>query len=389
MGIFDLFGGKNKQQEAEQEQQQALLQEKQEQLEELKKNYEGLEWPAIPRLNPVNVKDKENIEMIETVTAERKDEIGPMIFEEEISVDTLRFLSVQEIIFLLTTLEIFNKKSPLPGYKENHRKAKNELLSRVRDSENLYVLYDMATGFPFLERGFANIYFEKEIADKAAEMFALQFRKVDVKEVRVEGENKNQAGFFDFLYYMGIENLLIDNGAYRAKIKRGEVVAAPGDWSGDEAAKSPKNPALNFAILDFLGELKWPVKYEKRQEVLKSKEDRMISLIRKANLLVPMQHEGPAEVSEDGRLKFGKDTKLKFLIMKTQEGQEFIPVYTDMIQFNRVNKGKEWNAAVFSFADIAKFAAQKNGLTINPDGQSLVVNKERLLAMLSDGTRKA
>ena len=58
--------------------------------------------------------------LADPLTPERKDEIGPMIFEEEISVDTLRFLSVQEIIFLLTTLEIFNKKSPLPGYKENH-----------------------------------------------------------------------------------------------------------------------------------------------------------------------------------------------------------------------------------------------------------------------------
>ena len=384
MGLFDLFGGKKKNEANEEALEQAAAQKAQLEQEELRKAYEGLEWPVIQRLNPVNVKDKENDVIEETVTSQRKDEIGEMIYDEDLSPDTLKFLSGQELLFLLTTMEVFNKKAPLPEFQKNHRKVYNEVLGRIRDARSLFVLYDDTTGYPFIDHGYANVFFEKELAEKVAAMFGAQFRRLTARECVIEPDpgNPGQKTFFDYLYYVGIENIIIDNGAYRARFKRNEIVASPMDWGQQSKDNSPVNPALNFAMLDFLEELKWPVKYEKRAEVLKSKEMRMLSELKKARFMVPMQHEGPAEMTENGQLKFTKDTRIKFLVMKTKDNKQFLPIYTDGFEFTKL--GKEagvWNVGVFGYKDILKFAMDKDGVRINPEGQGLVITKERLLAL--------
>lgn len=382
MGIFDVFTKARNEAKAEEEQKEKeLLAKKEKSLEELKASYEGLGWPVIGRLNPVNIKGAEDSVMKETISSERKDEIGQMVFDEDISPDTLKFFSPQELLFLLSALEMYHKHSPLPGFEKNHRKVYNEVLDRVRNAEYLQVLYDMNTGYPFIDHGFACVYFEKEMAEEAAALFAKQYRKLAVRQCLVEDkENPGKIGFFDFLYYVGIENLIVDNGAYRARFKRNEILAAPGDW-GQDKNKMPSNPALNFAMLDAVAEKKWPVSYEKREEVVKAKEMRMFSLMRAGHFIVPMKHEGPAEVLEDGRIKIDKDSKIEFLIIKTQDEKQFLPVYTDGFEFAKRNKGKEWNAGVFRFADIIRFVGDRDGVIFNPDGQGVILTGQQMMAI--------
>ena len=167
MGLFDFFGGKKAAQEQEEQELRSAAEKKEKEMQSAMDAHADMEWPGFPRLNPINIKSDDAVVMDETVSKERKDEIGEMIYDEDMSADSLKFLSNQEILFLLTALEVFQKKAPLPGFEKNHRKVYNELLSRVRDAEVLYVLYDATTGYPFIDHGFANVYFEKEIAEKA------------------------------------------------------------------------------------------------------------------------------------------------------------------------------------------------------------------------------
>ncbi len=384
MGIFSIFGNKKNGEASEQEAEQAQSWKKANAKEEAIKAHEGLEWPVIGRINPINTKESEGEKAEETVPSEKKDEIGAMIYEEEIDPEYVKGLSGQELLFLLTALEVFNKKAALPGFEKNHRLIYNEVLRRVRDAEYLFVLYDQSTGYPFIEQGFANVYFEQELAEKAAEIFNKQFRKVAARKCQIEDPNYKgggKFGFFDYLYYIGIENLLVDNGGYRARFKRNEIVAAPGEWSGAERRPEPVNSALNFAMIDFLEEVRWPVKYEKRDDILRAKEMRMLSLIRGAQLLVPTQHEGPTEVDENGRIKIGKDTKLKFMVVKTKDEKQFLPVYTDPFEFAKQGVTKDWNAGVFRYQDVIRFIQDREGLVINPLGQSVVLTKDRIMAL--------
>ena len=108
-------------------------------------------WPTLAKLNPVKVAGQEEELFEDPLTDERKEEIGQMLYEEEISTDALRFFSMQELLFLLTAQERFNKIAAFPGYEANHRKIYNEILGRVRDAKMLYVLYDLVTGYPLRE----------------------------------------------------------------------------------------------------------------------------------------------------------------------------------------------------------------------------------------------
>ncbi len=391
MGLFNIFGNKKNEAAAEEEREAAAKAREEELKEEVRKAHEGLEWPEMPRFNNVvigDAKEGSEVEIAETVSARRKDEIGELIYEPDIPLDAITSLGGQELLFLLTALEAFNKKAELPGFEANCRKVYNELLGRIRDAKAIYVLYDKDTGFPFVENGYAFIYFEKELSEKMADVYAGQYRKLSaVERMVVDEENPANIGFFEYLYYLGIENMVIDNGAYRARFKRSEIVAAPGEWNRDDRDKTPKNPALNFAMIDFVQEIKWPVNYEKKKDVMKAKEMRMLSLIRNSSFIVPMQHEGPAQVMEDGRIKIDKDTKTTFLVMKAPDGKEFIPVCTDGFEFARINRERKWNAGIFSFRDLIRVVNEKDGIRINPAGQSVLMGKQQMMAIESAGAQ--
>ncbi len=385
MGILDFLGGnKKKAEEAALLEEQREAEKKEELIAELKEKHKELGWPVPGRLNPIKIEgQEEDTEFVDPLTDERKEEIGDLVYEEDLDPESIKAMSMQELLFLLTVQERYQKEAPIPGYEANHRKVYNEILGRVRDAKMLYVLFDMATGYPFIDHGYINIYSTQEYAEAAVKAFSKQFRKLAVRACKADNAAESASErrtFFDYLYYLGIENFIVDNGYYRAHFRRNEIVAAPGDW-GNGGDKSPKNPVLVFSILDFLGEVRWPVKYEKRNEVLAAKEMRMAQAAQAANYIVPMQHEGPVEVLDDGRFKFTADTKITFPEIKSSDEKHFLPVFTDGIEFTKAFRNSEYKGAVFGFGDILKFVGQKDGIIINPGGQKVMIPRERMLAL--------
>ena len=381
MGIFDLFGGKKSAEKAAAEAEQEAAKAQERRQKEQHEAHADLTWPTIQPLNPIKVAEDQPESIEDPVTLERKNELGEMIYEEHLSPESVRFLPLQELLFVLTVLEFYHAKAPLDNFQSNHRVLYNELLNRIRDAQDIFVLYDQSTGYPFIDNGFANIYLEQERAQAAADAFGHQFRKLAVRECK--GENSEEAsskrGFFDYLYYLGIERIIIDTGWYRAHFRRNEIVAPP-NWAEDKKMP-PANPALAFSMLDFLGEVRWPVKYEKRMQVLQAKELRMLSLAMVGHYIVPIQHEGPAEVMEDGRIHFNKDTKLKFPVMKNAEGKIFLPVFTDGVEFSKKFGKGGFEGGVFGFQDVLRFIQDKEGFVINPMGQNIMIPKDRILAL--------
>ncbi|WP_408070438.1 SseB family protein [Butyrivibrio sp. JL13D10] len=385
MGILDFLGGnKKKAEEAALLEEQQEAERKEQQIAELKEKHKEQGWPVPGKLNPIKIDGQEEEDVFEDPLDDaRKEEIGELAYVEELDPESIKFLSMQELLFLLTVQERFQKIAPLPNYEANHRKVYNEILGRVRDAKMLYVLFDMATGYPFIDHGYINIYSSQEYAEQAVKVFSKQFRKLAVRACKADNAAESASErrtFFDYLYYLGIENFIVDNGYYRAHFKRNEIVAAPGDW-GNGGDKSPKNPTLVFSILDFLGEIRWPVKYEKRNEVLAAKEMRMAAAAQAANYIVPMQHEGPVEVLEDGRYKFTAETKIKFPEIKSADEKHYLPVFTDGIEFTKAFRNSEYNGAVFGFGDVLKFVGDKAGIIINPGGQKIMIPRERMLAL--------
>ncbi|WP_029322631.1 SseB family protein [Butyrivibrio sp. AE3004] len=383
MGLFDFLGNKKNREEEEALLMEQEAEQREKALEELKEKHKDLGWPSPGKLNPIRIEGQENLEFEDPLSDERKDEIGQLVYEEDLNLDTIKFFSMQELLFLLTVQEGYQRIAPIPGYEANHRKVYNEILGRVRDAKTLYVLFDSMTGYPFIDHGYINIYSSEEYAQAAVNAFSKQFRKLIVRPCKADNDAESASErrtFFDYLYYLGAENFIVDNGFYRAHFKRNEIVAAPGDW-GNGGDKSPKNPELVFAILDFLGEARWPVKYEKRDAVLAAKEMRMAQAAQAAHYIVPMMHEGPVEVLDDGRYKFTADTKIRFPEIKSSDEKHFLPVFTDGIEFSKAFRNTDYKGAVFGFGDILKFVGDKNGIIINPNGQKVMIPRDRMLAL--------
>ena len=138
-------------------------------------------------------------------------------------------------------------------------------------------------------------------------------------------------------------------------------------------------PALCYAMCDFLGEARWNVKYEKRAEILRQKEARMLDLIKKATYIVPIQHEGPAEVVGENRLRFNSETKIRFFILQDKNEKTFLPVFTDVQEYLKKFNTAEWEGAAFSFDQVKSFLDGRDGLVINPFGENVMLLKERIM----------
>ncbi len=393
-----LFGGKKRKQQQE-EQAAAELEERKkkehdEAVEESRKAHQNLPWPKLIPINTLRNKDTGLAVLPEEddpLTAERKEEVGSLVFEPEITAENVQNLTDTELMFLIDTHEIYNHQSALPNYESNHRVMYNELLARVHKTKQFFVLYDSKTRYPYVDGGFAFIYFDAEHAKKAAELYAKQFRRLVPQARPGENADPNEQGIrplalFDYFYYVGVERVIIDNGYYRVGIRR-EEISAPPTFAADPRQIPPASPALSYAMTDFLQEIRWGVKYEKREEVLKRKQERMNVLIPTSKYVVPMllkdDDNAPVQVGPDGQEHKARRMEFPMIMLKarkndgTEEDQRFLPVFTDLFEFSKNFPKQEYKPAVFEYSKMLGLVKPLGGFIINPRGQNVIVPEKR------------
>lgn len=344
-----------------------------------------ISWPERPSINPLKVSNQQTGDVGElpesaVIEDDRRDEVGTMLFSGKLNPDTLRFLSLQELLLAMTALEAWQGQDLLPQPEEQKRKLFNEVINRIRDAKQMFVLYDLATGYPFIESGSALMYLEQEKAAYAVKLYGTQNRMLAIRQVTGEGGEEAEGGsrtFFDYLYFLGIGYCILDNGLYRVRFARTQIVAEPGDW-GEQKGRLPDNGPAVYAMLEFLQELRWRVGYAQRAEVLKAKEERMIQLLKQARFIVPTKPEGPTEVLDNGLIRVDNRTRVQFPMMQGPNGEQFQPVFTDGIEFAKRFAGGGWLGGVYTMEGLSKIATDKTGIVVNPDGERLLLNMEHL-----------
>ena len=267
MGIMDLFGSRKKDAEEEAKRAEEQKQKNHERLvSEQREAHAALSWPQPLPLNGMKVKDAGSMGFEDPLTSERKEEVGSLVFEPKLSAGDVTGLTDDELLFLLYAHDVYNRAAPLENYEANHRVIYNELLSRIHSTAAFYVLYDAAAGYPLIDGGYICVYRNKEHAETAAKAYQKQFRKAAVLERPGEAApepddpKKKPISFFDYLYYLGMENVVVDNGWYKAFIHRSEISAPPTSFMPDPAKVPPASPELAFAMCDFIEEARWQVK---------------------------------------------------------------------------------------------------------------------------------
>ncbi|OON85803.1 hypothetical protein BXO88_10185 [Oribacterium sp. C9] len=456
MALFDFFGGNKKKAEAEQK----IEEQKQEQHDQAVKRQEeehkDLKWPGLmpinlfvrkpeekPHLTVVNgsAGNEEAAETQETtaeaatqtetqaetqpetneqpvmpvtniedpLTEERKAEIGKIIFEPEIKPEMLKELSLQEVLFLEVAMVTANRMKALDNYEQNHQKIRNQFLNLVRSAEKLYVIYDARTGYPLLDGGYAQMYLDEEHANIAAKLYDEQLRMTRVIEVpgmSVNAERpdgKVQLKIFDFMYFLGLENVIVDNGWYKGFLRRSEI-SAPFYINEDPEKIPPYNPALSFALIDYVAEIKWPVNYGKRQEILQGKFNRIMQLVPKSTFIIPLraldasstnddnpyEHDDSAssdvpentaaanQATEDAEAAAAdaqKNNNRIQLPVININNKNMLPVFTDIFEYSKSFGDSAFKPIRADFKGVNRFIGNYNGIIINPKGQGMVIER--------------
>lgn len=344
------------------------------------------------------------------LTPERKDEVGALVYEPTIKPDMLKELNLQETLFLEAALLIAHKQHPLDNYDQNRQVIRNHFLDMVRAQEKIYVLYDARTGYPLLDGSFVLMYLDKEHAEIAAKLYAEQMRSVKIIEVPgmaaepAQLDGKIQMKIFDYLFFLGAENIVIDNGWYKGFLRRSEI-SAPFYINEDPEKIPPYNPAISFALTDYVGELRWPVQYGKRKELLQAKFNSVMKLVPKGTYLLPFRnldedtanagdpnadgvaaeqtatptHDGMAETTDAATesAEAAKKNHRVQLPMVTLNGKNFMPVYTDIFEFSKKFANSGFRPTRADFQTISRFMGNYDGFIINPQGQAMVIERQK------------
>lgn len=332
----------------------------------------------------VNCNKEENKKNIVPLTEARKNEIGPIVFSENIDGKMLDNINVQENIFLLKSIEHFNNLSALQNFEKNHQIIYDGMINKVKNSEILYILFDQVTGYPFLSEGTVEVYSQYRFAEEAVKHYFEMYRKLEIRTVEKEKTGlPENIDLFAFLYYLGIDKIVIDNGMYSVKIDRAEILPPP-DWSNAEPITIPvTNPSLRYAMLDFLGEARWAVSYPDREKNAADKERTMLNEIKAAKYLIPMQTTGKTEKTEEYKITFKQGGTMRFAMITNSDDKVFVPLFTDWIEFRKVYNQDEWSGCIFSLSDAIAIGEKDEGIVINAYGENVILNNE-IIAKLKD-----
>lgn len=404
MGFFNIFGKSKKEKEAEEA---ALEEEKVKRHEEIvaeqKKAHEGFQWPVMPRINQMNVKRPDNdaaapVVIEDPLTDEEKSRVGNLIYEPELKPSDLKKLNLQELLFLEAAINLAQAQAKLQNFEENRQAIHTEFLNTIRRSDNYYLLYDNRTGYPLIDNEFVQLYLDEEHAKKGAALYQQQYRAIRIMQfpgmfAPQDPEKPQALGLFDVLYFLGDENIIVDNGYYKGFLKRSEI-SAPFYINKDPKTIPPHNPALVFAINDYLCEFKWPVNYPTRQELLKKRFDRILAFMSKAIFLVPAKvEEVTPDATANGDTSGNADAAMTGSTAaegtaaqaprKSVEvpglnvgGKRFLPVFTDVFEFIKAFKDTEFRPNSLNYQNVLAMAAKYDGFIINPKGQGLVMQRQ-------------
>lgn len=334
------------------------------------------------------------------MTKEQEGAVRAVIGKDSLEEEELKELSIQEIIFALAcTRDQSNlckdDAEQAAKWKEKGDKLYPCLLEKIKTADAVYLTFDKNTGFPFYNNGIVEVYSKRQYAELAVLYYKEQFRELEVHELSVKPETESskepdkRIPAFAMLYYLGMERVLVDNGMYRALIGRGDILPPP-DYSGLPQTQVPvSNPVLRARMLDFFGEARWKVNYEKRAEVLQAKELAMLSELTNSKLLIPMRYDGTAQKKPgENQIVFTKDTKLMFAVITNAAGENYTPVFTDFTEFGKVYPAKDWGAAVVTIADAIR-VNQGVGISVNPTGENLVLKEKAIEAIKGILAQKA
>lgn len=311
------------------------------------------------------------------VNEERKDEIGRLfLLSNEIDIEKLKYLELQEIIFLIFSAREFKEKQAfINDFHERVKTFFDILKDKIKNAEELYIAYDKNTNYPYIdEEDRIWIFSKKEYANKARDYFVQQFLMINMK--KIDGGEIIQR--FAKFHIFGIRKILIDNGEYNIEINRDDILPPP-DWSTTPKINIPvTNPNLQYSMIKFFQQLHSKRNYKGKEQFLKGLEDEMLDEVIGSKYLIPMKlkEEGEEDSpNEEGIVILKKDTIMEFSNLEGDDDTVWQPAFTDWEEFEKVYDKDVWSGNIVTYDDLLKFSEKMDGIVINCRGVCLRINE--------------
>lgn len=183
--------------------------------------------------------------------------------------------------------------------------------------------------------------------------------------------------FLSECFSMDVNQLVFYENGTRFSVSLDKIVIRP-DYSKLPKEKRPLfNPELQLSVLYFLQELSRRIPEEQKdQEHLKELEEELAANMAKAQFLVPIKLDEPLKPGE--KLEPGR---FKLTMVTTKEGEQFLPVFSDVKEFSLFNKENQYQGILMTIDNLRQLIKDPcKGLMLNPNSIGL-----RLNAKMVDG----
>lgn len=315
--------------------------------------------------------------------AGREEELETLL-EEGLTDAALVPLTIQETIFLLCRLQQMHRQENVSGYESKGQLLYDTVLEKLKAAPALYILLDEGSSLPLIIGDTVDVYSAKELASQALHFYEEQYhRHLLLQEIKKERTGlPGHLSLFAWLYFLGMEKLLIDNGSYQLFVNRADLLKDPEEEMGRSLEVPVINPSFRYSMAEYLEEIRWHVSYSEREENVASRKEHLKKELLSAKLLVPVKFDKTEGLNRgQNTIDAGKENGLFFPRVENNDHTLFLPVFTDWLEFQKAYKREEWGCMVFSFLDCLR-AAGRDPMVINPLTENLILDRDFIKEMI-------
>lgn len=167
--------------------------------------------------------------------------------------------------------------------------------------------------------------------------------------------------FSDFLR-SGIQRIIIDSGHVYQEILISDMIKENDPPSG-QVRKPVKNPEVVVCANILVQEMS-------RRNAPPVLRENLIKAVTRGEFLVPANKN--VKYDETGKIEIG--SQISFQMIRNPQGHNFIPVYTDLIEFKKFDTEDKFAGIIVPFAGIKPLLEKAEGIVINPQGANVPLN---------------
>ncbi len=260
-------------------------------------------------------------------------------------------------------------------------KSKIESLQKLQKMEQFYLLINAGTHNPFVvcdKENFNDQVWIFEVEDDMKEAAKPYMIEQKHKLIPAKIENKGYLPFFTSLFTLGVNAVVFVEKEQTTEFELTEIVKRPILEKIPEDKRPLENPALQITGTYFMQELRREVPMEEKENIKELEEEMAANLVKsKFMIAVEKPQEGKTEEEQ-------KKEALKVFYLKSKEDKFMLPIFTDTVEFSKLNREGKYRAMVIDFKNIKKIIMPEAlGMVINPYGFNLVVQLQHFDNLLT------